>query len=61
VVAAALVELASRGGGAVICRPRSGDRLEVEALGTPPVCAARLSGPARTVAEVRPDPAWLRG
>lgn len=36
--------------------PLSGDRVTVEALGEPPMCAVRLTGPTRIVAEVRPAP-----
>ncbi len=56
VVAAALVHLAAGGGRRVVCRTRGGDELVVEALGEPPACAARLTGPAILVAEVIPTP-----
>ena len=58
VVAAALVSL---GGGQsrLECVPRSGDTLVVEALGEPPLCASRLTGPARIVATIEPSEEWL--
>jgi diaminopimelate epimerase len=52
VVAAALLALARTGGRTVTVLPRSGDRLEVEAIGPPPAAASRLTGPARLVAEI---------
>jgi len=55
-VAAALVTLAQVGRRAVDCRPRSGDLLRVEALGQPPTCPSRLTGPARIVARLEPHP-----
>jgi diaminopimelate epimerase len=61
VVAAALVHLATHGGLRVACRTRGGDELRVEALGRPPQCAARLTGPAVVVAEIHPAPALLAG
>ncbi len=51
-VAVALIVMAERGTTRVELRPASGDTLTVEALGTPPVCATRLSGPARFVAKI---------
>jgi len=41
--------------------PLSGDRLLVEALGEPPVCATRFTGPARFVATIEPSEELLRG
>ncbi len=54
VVAAALVWMAEHGGRSLTCATRSGDLLEVEAVGELPVGGARLSGPARFVAAVEP-------
>jgi diaminopimelate epimerase len=51
-VAVALVVMAERGVARVIMSPASGDRLTVEALGEPPQCATRLTGPTRIVAEI---------
>lgn len=53
-VAAALVTLAGSDRRSLDCRPRSGDLLRVEALGEPPCCPARLTGPARIVARLEP-------
>jgi diaminopimelate epimerase len=53
-VAVALVVMADRGLRTLRLRPASGDLLTVEARGEPPACAARLTGPARIVAEIRP-------
>jgi len=55
VVAAALAWLAARGGRRLACAVRSGDTLEVEALGAPPACRSRLIGPARWVARLEPS------
>ena len=38
----------------IVVVPRSGDRLQVEALGEPPACATRFTGPARIVARIEP-------
>jgi diaminopimelate epimerase len=54
-VAVALVVMADRGTDRVEVLPLSGDRLFVEALGEPPVCATRFTGPARFVASVEPS------
>lgn len=54
VVAAALVWMAEHGGRRLECATRSGDALEVEALGEPPTSGTRLTGPARFVAVVEP-------
>jgi diaminopimelate epimerase len=53
-VAVALVVMADRASDRVELAPLSGDRLVVEALGKPPVCATRLTGPARFVAKIEP-------
>jgi diaminopimelate epimerase len=55
IVAVALVVMANNNVGRVELVPRSGDRLVVEALGEPPLCATRLSGPARFVGEIIPS------
>jgi diaminopimelate epimerase len=54
VVAAALMRLARSGDRAVTVIPRSGDALEVAALGSPPMSSSRLTGPARLVALIEP-------
>jgi diaminopimelate epimerase len=59
-VAVALVVMAERGADHVELVPRSGDRLFVEALGEPPVCATRFTGPARFVAKLDPLEELLR-
>ena len=59
-VAVALVVMAERGTRDIVLIPRSGDRLMVEALGEPPVCATRFTGPARFVAKVEPSEDLLR-
>ena len=53
-VAVALQVMADQATRKVELMPRSGARLTVEALGEPPVCAVRLTGPTRIVAEVIP-------
>jgi diaminopimelate epimerase len=58
-VAAALVIMAERGGRRLRMRPRSGDVLTVEALGSPPVCPVRFTGAARIVAVVEPADEFL--
>lgn len=58
-VAVALVVMAERGVAQATMRPASGDRLTVEALGEPPLCATRLTGPARVVAEIHPTDEFL--
>lgn len=60
-VAVALVVMAECGTTRVELRPASGDVLGVEALGEPPLCATRLSGPARIVAEIHPTDNFLAG
>ncbi len=52
-VAVALVVMTELGASRVVVRPASGDRLTIEALGAPPLCATRLTGPARIVGEIR--------
>ena len=59
-VAVALVVMADRGTDRVELLPRSGDRLFVEALGEPPVCATRFTGPTRFVAKLEPSEELLR-
>lgn len=51
-VAVALQVMALRGLQKVEIIPASGDRLTVEALGKPPICPTRLTGPARMVARI---------
>lgn len=60
-VAVALVVMAEHGSSRVVVRPASGDRLAVEALGRAPVCATRLTGPTRVVAEIRLSDEFLVG
>jgi diaminopimelate epimerase len=60
VVAVALVVMANNAVNRVEVAPLSGDRLVVEALGEPPVCATRLSGPTRFVAAIDPSEELLR-
>ena len=60
-VAVALVIMAERGTRDIELIPLSGDRLTVEALGEPPVCATRFTGPARFVAAIDPSEELLRG
>lgn len=52
-VAMALVVMAEHGTTRVELKPVSGDTLIVDALGDPPFCATRLTGPARFVGEIR--------
>jgi len=59
-VAVALVVMAESEMDRVELVPRSGDRLLVEALGKPPVCATRLTGPTRFVAAIDPSEELLR-
>lgn len=58
VVAAALVSL-GHDRDRLECVPRSAVPLMVEALGQPPLCPSRLTGPARIVARVEPSAEWL--
>jgi len=60
IVAVALVVMADRGTDRVELLPLSGDRLFVEALGEPPVCATRFTGPARFIAKLDPSDDLLR-
>jgi diaminopimelate epimerase len=60
-VAVALVVMADRGTDRVELLPLSGDRLFVEALGEPPLCATRFTGPTRFVAKLEPSEDLLRG
>jgi diaminopimelate epimerase len=53
-VAVALIVMAEANTKEVTVVPRSGDQLLVEALGAPPVCSTRFTGPARFVAEIEP-------
>ena len=53
-VAVGLVVMEERGTREIELIPLSGDRLLVEALGEPPVCATRFTGPARFIAELDP-------
>lgn len=53
-VSVALQVMADTGSRKLEMAPLSGDRLTVEALGEPPLCAVRFTGPTRIVAEVIP-------
>ena len=59
-VAVALIVMAEMTTKEITVVPRSGDGLLVEALGDPPVCATRLTGPARIVAQIEPTEDLLR-
>lgn len=59
-VAVALVVMAARDRRRVVLVPASGDRLTVEALGEPPSCSTRLTGPTRFIAEIEPSDDLLR-
>ncbi len=59
VVAAAVVHLAEHRRRRVVCRVASGDVLVVEALGDPPLCVTRLTGPTVMVGEILPTPELL--
>jgi len=61
VVAAALLEMVGQGTRSVSVRPQSGDELIVEALGKPPVCAVRMIGATRFLAEIEPSEELLGG
>lgn len=52
VVATALVWMAGHDLGTLTCSTRSGQALTVDALGTPPLCRARLTGPAHFLARI---------
>ena len=58
-VAVALVVMSDWGTDHVELLPLSGDRLFVEALGEPPLCATRFTGPVRFVASVKPFEEFL--
>ncbi len=58
VVAAGLLAMAVSGARRQVLRCRAGDRLTVTALGSAPLCASELTGPARLVAVVAP---WTAG
>jgi diaminopimelate epimerase len=53
-VAVALVVMAEKGLDELVLAPASGDRLRIRALGEPPDCATRFTGPARIVARIEP-------
>jgi len=59
-VAVALVVMEARELRRVELIPASGDRLIVEALGQPPRCPIRLTGPTRFIAEIEPSEDLLR-
>jgi diaminopimelate epimerase len=59
-VAVALLVMAETDTRRVELVARSGDRLGVEALGVPPLCATRFTGPARIVAAIEPTEGFLR-
>ena len=61
VVAAALVSMAQRRIRILEVVPRSGQILQVEALGEPPECGTRLTGPAHLLAELSPCEELLAG
>ncbi len=60
-VAVGLRVMASHGCRKVRVFPPSGDLLTVEALGEPPVCRTRLTGPARMVARIDVSADFLAG
>ena len=59
-MAVALVMMAARDLRRLVLIPASGDRLTVEALGEPPNCIIRLTGPTRFIAEIEPSEDFLR-
>lgn len=59
-VAVALLVMAETDTRRVELVARSGDRLGVEALGKPPLCATRFKGPARIIAAIEPSADLLR-
>jgi diaminopimelate epimerase len=61
VVAAGLLVMAGRGGRKIRMLVASGDVLEVEARGRPPLCPVRLTGGTRIIAEIAPSAAILEG
>ncbi len=59
-VAVALLVMAAHDLRRVVLVPASGDRLTVEALGEPPGCPTRFTGPTRVIAEIEPFDDLLR-
>jgi len=59
-VAVALVVMAAHDLRRLVLVPASGDRLTVEALGEPPGCPTRFTGPTRIIAEIEPSDDLLR-
>jgi diaminopimelate epimerase len=59
-VAVALLVMAAHDLRRVVLVPASGDRLTVEALGEPPSCPTRFTGPTRFIAEIEPSDELLR-
>jgi diaminopimelate epimerase len=59
-VAVALQVMAERRSRRIELVPASGDRLTVEALGEPPGCPTRFTGPARMVARIDPTEDFLK-
>lgn len=59
-VAVALVVMAAHDLRRLVLVPASGDRLTVEALGEPPSCSTRFTGPTRCIAEIEPSDELLR-
>lgn len=60
-VAVGLHLMSEHGVRRLVFKPRSGDRLVVEALGDPPDCPVHLIGPARLVAAIDPAEELLAG
>lgn len=60
VVAAGLMLMEQERCAQVFMHTYGADRLGVAALGTPPLCATRASGPARVVAEIQPSNALVQ-
>ncbi|MEJ2190629.1 MAG: diaminopimelate epimerase [Acidobacteriota bacterium] len=60
-VAVGLFLMSEHGARRLVFKPRSGDRLVVEALGEPPDCPVHLIGPARLVAAIDPAEELLAG
>jgi diaminopimelate epimerase len=58
-VAVALLVMAAHDLRRVVLLPASGDRIMVEALGEPPNCPTRLTGPTRVIAEIEPSEDFL--
>ena len=59
-VAVALLVMAAHDSRRLVMVPASGDRLTVEALGEPPSCPTRFTGPTRVIAEIEPSEDFLR-